>query len=32
MSRTLVDTDDGFAAIAKVRPDIPMVRGEARSN
>ncbi|WP_234426141.1 PIN domain-containing protein [Streptomyces kebangsaanensis] len=29
---TVLHVDDDFAAIAKVRPGIPMVRGEARSN
>jgi predicted nucleic acid-binding protein len=29
---TVLHVDDDFAAIAKVRPDIAMVRGEARSN
>ncbi|MFE9169176.1 PIN domain nuclease [Streptomyces kebangsaanensis] len=29
---TVLHVDDDFAAIAKVRPGIPMVRGEARSD
>lgn len=29
---TVLHVDDDFAAIAKVRPDIAMIRGEARSN
>ncbi|MGX4691074.1 PIN domain-containing protein [Streptomyces sp. JNUCC 63] len=29
---TVLHVDDDFAAIAKVRPGIPMVRGKARSN
>ncbi|MEF9905762.1 hypothetical protein [Streptomyces sp. P9-A2] len=29
---TVLHADDDFAAITKVRPDIPMIRGEARSN
>ncbi|MFE9173092.1 PIN domain-containing protein [Streptomyces kebangsaanensis] len=29
---TVLHVDDDFAAIAKVRPGIPMIRGEARSD
>lgn len=32
MSKTLADIDDDFAAIIEVRPDIAMIRDEARSD